>query len=81
MTLWNEPSRKEPIFKISPVLTAAVLSFMVVLATGGNTAASRRFELNQRLLGVKIYRHEAPAYSSVSASQRLYALAIQCIRL
>ena len=42
--------------------------------------ASRRLELNQRLLGVKLYRYEVLAYSSVSASPRLYALAIQCIR-
>jgi hypothetical protein len=41
MTLWNEPSRKEPISKDSPWLTAAVLSFMVVLATGGNTAIAQ----------------------------------------
>jgi hypothetical protein len=69
MTLWNEPSRKEPASKDSPAaeptreterpstavppaetpavsrecggLTAAVLSFMVVLATGGNTATAQ----------------------------------------
>jgi hypothetical protein len=41
MTLWNESSRKEPISKDSPGLTAAVLSFMVVLATGGNTATAQ----------------------------------------
>src|SRR5882757_1626052 len=41
MTLWNEPSRKEPISKDSPGLTAAVLSFMVVLATGGNPATAQ----------------------------------------
>ena len=41
MTLWNEPSRKEPISKDSSGLTAAVLSFMVVLATGGNTATAQ----------------------------------------
>jgi hypothetical protein len=64
MTLWNEPSRKEPVSKDSPAaeptreterplaavspaatpavnLTAAVLSFMVVLATGGNTATAQ----------------------------------------
>ncbi|MEA3181081.1 MAG: hypothetical protein QOI59_4604 [Gammaproteobacteria bacterium] len=64
MTLWNEPSRKEPVSKDTPAaeptreterrlaavppaatravnLTAAVLSFMVVLATGGNTATAQ----------------------------------------
>ena len=41
MALWNEPSRREPISKDSPGLTAAVLSFMVVLATGGNTATAQ----------------------------------------
>jgi len=41
MTLWNEPSRKELISNDSPGLTAAVLSFMVVLATGGNTATAQ----------------------------------------
>src|SRR5882757_4158917 len=39
MALWNEPSRKEPISKDSPGLTAAVLSFMVVLATTGTATA------------------------------------------
>ena len=39
MALWNEPSRKEPISKDSPGLTAAVLSFMVVLATAGTATA------------------------------------------
>jgi hypothetical protein len=39
MALWNEPSRKEPISKDSPGLTAAVLSFMLVLATGGTATA------------------------------------------
>ena len=39
MTLLNEPSRKEPISKDSPGLTAAVLSFMVVLATTGTATA------------------------------------------
>src|SRR3981189_2637796 len=41
MTLWNEPSPKDPISKDSPGLTAAVLGFMVVLATGGNTATAQ----------------------------------------
>jgi len=49
MTPWNEPSRKEPESKHSPVAeltreidrpSAAVLSFMVVLAIGGNTATA-----------------------------------------
>jgi hypothetical protein len=39
MTLWNEPSRKEPASKDSPGLTAAVLSFMVVLATASTATA------------------------------------------
>jgi hypothetical protein len=39
MALWNEPSRKEPASKDSPGLTAAVLSFMVVLATAGTATA------------------------------------------
>jgi hypothetical protein len=39
MTLLNEPSRKEPISKDSPELTAAVLSFMLVLATAGTATA------------------------------------------
>jgi hypothetical protein len=41
MTLWNEPSRKEPETERPFGLTAAVLSFMVVLASGGNTATAQ----------------------------------------
>jgi hypothetical protein len=39
MALWNRPSRKQHISKDSPGLTAAVLSFMVVLATAGTATA------------------------------------------
>jgi hypothetical protein len=39
MALWNGPSRKQHISKDSPGFTAAVLSFMVVLATAGTATA------------------------------------------
>jgi hypothetical protein len=39
MALWNGPSRRQHISKDSPGLTAALLSFMVVLTTAGTATA------------------------------------------